>query len=371
MQIDSIEIFHVALPLCRPLATPNGPSDTLQTVLVRIDSGEAAGWGEASPGGAPVAGPEWAGGVFGCLRDWLAPAVVGRSVDSGKSLQELLAGFRGNQFAKAALDTAWWDLQARLAGKPLHEMLGGQREAVEVGVGFDQMDSIDEFFAAIAAAFEAGYARVELKMRPGWDINMLNAVRHEFPAQDIHADVEGALRLDQMDILHRLDDFMLTMVEQPLSADDLVGHAMVQETIRTPICLDESITTPQQAEMAIELKSGQYVNVKPGRVGGLTHALEIHDACRDGSIPCWVGAMPQSAIAARAGIALATKENFRYPADFFPTGEPLQQDLAEPPLPVRDGAEGPLRVPLWSEPGIGVEPDGKLLEEFSLARAKV
>lgn len=371
MRIDSIEMFHVALPLARPLSTPAGPCDKLQTVLVRIDSGEAVGWGEASPGSAPVAGEEWAGGVFGCLRDWLAPAVVGRAVDSGAALQELLDGFRGNRFAKAALDTAWWDLQARLAGKPLHEMLAGQREAVEVGVGFDQMESIDEFFRVIAAAFEAGYKRVELKMRPGWDINMLNAVRHEFPAEDIHADVEGALRLQQMDILHRLDDFMLTMVEQPLAADDLVGHAMVQETIRTPICLDESITTLEQAEMAIELKSAQYVNVKPGRVGGLTPAIQIHDACRDANIPCWVGAMPQSAIGARAGIALATKENFRYPADFFPPGETIEQDLAEPLAPVRDGAEGTLRVPLWSEPGIGVEPDAKLLEQFSLARAKV
>jgi len=371
MQIDSIEMFHVALPLCRPMATPKGPCDKLQTVLVRIDSGEAAGWGEASPGNGPVAGAEWAGGVFGCLRDWLAPAVVGRSVDSGGSLQELLAGFRGNQFAKAALDTAWWDLLARLADKPLYEMLGGKREAVEVGVGFDQMETIDEFFAAIAAAFEAGYARVELKMRPGWDINMLNAVRHEFPAQDIHADIEGALRLDQMDILHRLDDFMLTMVEQPLAADDLVGHAMVQETIRTPICLDESITTPEQAEMAIELKSGQYVNVKPGRVGGLTRAIEIHDACHGAGIPCWVGAMPQSAIGTRAGMALATKENFAYPADFFPAGESVEQDLADSPIPEREGGEGKLRVQVWSEPGIGVEPDAKLLEEFSLARAKV
>jgi O-succinylbenzoate synthase len=371
MQIDSIEVFRVGLPLRRPLATPRGPADTLETVLVRIEGGGAVGWGEVSPGNAPTSGAEWAAGVFGCVRDWLAPALVGRAVDSGDALQGQLAAFQGNRFAKAALDMAWWDLSARIAGKPLHQLLNGRREAIEVGVGFDQMESIEEFFAAIAAAFEAGCARVELKMRPGWDLQMLNAVRHEFPTQTIHVDVEGALRLDHMEILCRLDDFMLAMVEQPLSADDLVGHAMVQETIRTPICLDESITTPEQADMAIELKSGQYFNVKPGRVGGITPAVAIHDACHDGCIPCWVGAMPQSAVGARTGMALAAKANFSYPADYFASDELLERDLATPAVAVPDETDGRLRVSLWSEPGIGVEPDPAVLDKFCLERARV
>jgi O-succinylbenzoate synthase len=361
----------VALPLCRPQPTPAGPADSLETVLVRMQSGEAVGWGEASPGNAPSAGPEWAAGVFGCVRDWLAPAVVGREVESGSALQERLASFRGNQFAKAALDTAWWDLSARLAGKPLHQLLGGQREGIEVGTGFDQMESIDEFFAAIAGAFESGFARVELKLRPGWDINMLNAVRHEFPTQTIHADVEGALSLGHMEILCRMDDFMLAMVEQPLPADDLVGHAMVQDTIRTPVCLDESITTLEQADMAIELKSGRFINIKPGRVGGLTPAVGIHDACQKAGIPCWLGAMPQTALGFRAGVALAAKANFTYPADFIASDGLLEQDLAEQPLPVRDETDAVLRIPLWSEPGIGAVPNPDLLEKSCLARAKV
>lgn len=370
MQIESIEVLYVALPLRQPMNTPGGPCDTLETVLVAMHSGGAVGWGEASPGNAPSAGAEWAAGVFACVRDWLAPALVGKGIDGGDALQERLAGFRGNRFAKAALDTAWWDLNARMAGKPLHQLLGGQREAVEVGVGFDQTESIDEFFAQIAAAFEAGYARVELKMRPGWDVNMLNSVRHEFPTQTIHVDVEGGLTLNHMEILCRLDDFMLAMVEQPLPADDLVGHAMVQETIRTPVCLDESITTPEQADLAIELHSGKYVNVKPGRVGGLTPAAAIHDGCHHGCIPCWVGGMPQSAIGARLGIALAAKQNFSYPADFFASEELFAQDVAEPPVPVRDD-DGVLRIPLWTEPGIGVQPDQDVLKKLCLARATI
>jgi O-succinylbenzoate synthase len=369
MQIDAIEVFHVALPLRRTMELPSGPTHTLETVLVRLESGGVSGWGEASPGNAPLTGAEWAGGVFACVRDWLAPALAGRMVESGAALQDRLARFHGNRFAKAALDTAWWDLHARLAGKPLHEVLGARREAVEVGVGFDRMDSIDELFKAVGRAFDAGYARVELKIRPGWDIQMINLVRREFPVQTIHVDIEGGMRLDHMELLCRLDDFMLAMVEQPLPADDLVGHAMVQEAVRTPVCLDEAITTPDQADMALELHSAKYVNVKPGRVGGLTPAIAIHDACHHDCTPCWVGAMPQSAVGARIGLALAAKENFTYPADYIPLGEPLAEDLAEPAAAARTGDEGTLRVPLWSEPGIGIEPDRERLERFCRTRA--
>ena len=371
MQIDSIELFHVALPLRQPLQTAGRQVDSLQTVLVRMQSGESAGWGEASPGNAPTAGPEWAAGAFGCLRDWLAPAVAGTVVDSGDDLQDRLAGFRGNRFAKAALDMAWWDLYARLQGQPLHKALGGIRDAVEIGTSFDQMDTIDELLEAIGRAFDAGYARVELKFRPGWDIQMVNAVRQEFPTETIHVDCEAALRLEHSEILYRLEDFNLAMVEQPLGADDLVGHAMMQDSMRTPICLDEAITTVEQADMALELKSCRYVNIKPGRVGGLSPAMAIHDACQAQDVPCWVGAMPQSVIGTRIGLALATKANFTYPADLFPSEQFLQQDLAEPLQSDRGGTDGKRQVILASEPGIGVQPDAELLDKLSLQRARI
>jgi O-succinylbenzoate synthase len=296
---------------------------------------------------------------------------VGVRVDSGDDLQQRLSPFRGNQFAKAGLDTAWWDLKARLAEQPLHKLLGGKREAVEVGVSFDEMETIDDLLAAMGRAFEAGYSRVELKMRPGWDLNMLNAVRHEFPTQTVHTDIEAALTLNDMEILYRLDDFGLAMVEQPLPADDLVGHAMVQEAIRTPVCLDEGITTPQQADIALELKSAQYLNVKPGRVGGLTSAVAIHDMCHHGCIPCFVGAMHQSAIGARLGLALAAKENFLYPADYTAAEDFFQQDLATTPAPARNENDEKLRIPLWDAPGIGADPDAEVLEKSTLAKATI
>jgi len=369
MQIDSIELFHVALPFRRPRPSVAGSLETLETVLVRIASGQAVGWGEASPGNAPLTGMEWAGGVFGCLRDWLAPAVVGASIGSGKELQERLDPFQGNQFAKAALDSAWWDLHARLAGKPLHAVLGGEREALKVGVSFDRMETIEDLLAAVAAAFEAGYARVELKIRPGWDVQMLNLVRQEFPVQTLHADFEAALHLNHMEMLCRMDDFSLAMIKQPLAADDLVGHAMVQEAVRTPVCLDDSVRTLEQAEMALELQSGKYVNVKPGRVGGLTPAVAIHDACHEACVPCWVGAVPQTVVGTRIGLALAAKPNFTYPTDFLPPEDHLAEDLGEPLLPARQQPDGPLQIGLWTEPGIGIDPDPERLERFCLARA--
>ena len=371
MQINSIELFRVALPLREPQETPAGRLKSLETVLVRMQSGEVAGWGEASPGNAPTAGTEWAAGVFACLRDWLAPKVVGSVVESGDKLAEMLEPFRGNRFAKAALDMAWWDLKARQEGRPLYQVLGGQRETIEVGPTFDQMESVEDFLGAIGRAFEDGFARVKLKMRPGWDVHMVEAVRRELAVETMHVDLEGALNLGYMDMLCRLDDFALEMIEQPLPADDLVGAAMVQETVRTPVCLDEGVTTVGQAEMALDLKSCGYVNLKPGRVGGLTPAVAIHDACRYGEVACYVGANRQSAVATRHGYALASMANCTYPADYFAAGELFEHDLAEPLLPERDPADGKRQIKLWPEPGIGIEPDPELLQRHCLAREKL
>lgn len=370
MQIDSIGLFHVALPLRGPVETAGRRLDTLETVLLRMRSGDTAGWGEASPGNAPLAGAEWAAGVFACLRDWLAPALKGQWIESGDQLAERLAPFRGNRFAKAALDTAWWDLSARKQGRPLHETLGGERTDLEVGLTFDQMQSLDDLLAAVGEGFESGYARVRLMMRPDWNVSIVDWVRKEFPTERLHVDFEAALGLGHLEMLHRLDDFFLEMIEQPLGADDFVGHRGLQAAVRTPVCLHEGITTVEQADIALDLESCKYVNLEPGRVGGLTPALAIHDACQENSVACFAGAMPQSAIGGRIGLALAAKPNCTYPADFFPSDQLLEQDLAEPLLPARDQTDGKMRVRLWSEPGLGVEPQPELLERFCIAQAK-
>ena len=284
---------------------------------------------------------------------------------------------QGNRYAKAALDTAWWDLHARQQGKPLHQILDGKRDSIEIGVSFDQMEHIDQLTAALGKAQEAGFARAELKFRPGWDVQMVSFVRRDFPLMTLHIDCEAALRLGQQEMLFRLDDFHLAMIEQPLPADDLVGHAMIQETIRTPLCLDESITTLEQAEMALELHSAKFINLKVGRVGGITSALAIHDAAHHECVACWVGGGPQSAIGARLSLALAAKDNCTYPADYFPSDELLQNDVAEPLVPHKKtpqadaSADPTLHIDLWTEPGLGIDPDMAVIEQFSRDRATV
>ena len=306
MRIDSVELFHVAMPLIYPWRTAYGEDAAIESVLVRMQCGDLVAWGETAPFAAPCYSPEWAGGAFGCLRDWLAPAVVGQQIGSGQELQSRLSHFKGNPFAKAALDTAWWVLEAQRQQQPLHRLLGATRDSVVVGADFGVMDSIDQLLEGIAGAVAAGFPRIKLKFRPGWDINMLQVVRRRFPQATFHIDCNSGYRLGDLELFRQVDEFNLAMIEQPLAHDDVVDHAKLQQAIRTPVCLDETITSVERVRQAIELKSCRYVNIKPGRVGGLTVAVAIHDLCREAGIPCWVGGMLESAIGSRICVALAS-----------------------------------------------------------------
>jgi O-succinylbenzoate synthase len=371
MRIDAVEIYHVAMPLLYPWRTAYGEDAAVESVLVRVESGGEAAWGESSPLAAPCYSPEWAGGVFACVRDWLAPAVVGQEIASGGELQARLSHFKGNPFAKAALDTAWWVLEAQRAGRPLHKALGATRDRVAVGADFGVMDSIDDLLRAIAGAVQTGFPRIKLKFRPGWDLPMLAAVRREFPNHTFHIDCNSGYRLSDVELFRRIDEFGLAMIEQPLAHDDLVDHARLQEQIQTPVCLDESITSVEKARKAIALQSCRYVNVKPGRAGGLTSALAIHDVCRAAAIPCWVGGMLESAIGARICVALAMLENFTYPADIFPSSRFYAQDLGRPALELVRDEQGRPAVQAPATPGIGAQPDGECLARCCLAKARV
>lgn len=371
MFIDAVELYHVAMPLISPWRTAYGEDATVESILVRLHSGGLSAWAESSPLAAPCYSPEWAGGVFQTLRRWLAPAVVGRQVDSGPEMQERLAAFKGNPFAKAALDNAWWVLEAQRRGMPLHRLLGATRDTAETGADFGVCDSLDELLDDIGRAFDAGYRRVKLKYRPGWDVDMLRAVRHTFPTQTFHIDCNSAYSLDHLEMFARLDDFQLAMIEQPLSHDDLVDHARLQSQIRTPVCLDESISSVARMEQAIDLGSCRWVNIKPARVGGLTNALAIHDLCRAAEIPCWIGGMLESAVGLRIMIALAMLDNCRYPADIFPSSRFYRRDLGQPEVVVAPGPDGAPCVTASQEPGLGAAPDPERLAEFTVERAIV
>lgn len=366
MKIDRIELFHVAMPLIYPWRTAYGEDAACHTVLCRMESGSVHAWGESAPLAAPCYSPEWAGGVFAVVRDWLAPAIIGKELSSGAELQNLLAVYKGNPFAKAVLDTAWWNLHARRQGIPLHKALGATRDRVPVGADFGVMDSIDDLLAAVGNAVEQKFPRIKLKFRPGWDVDMLSAVRKQHHRETFHIDCNSGYRIGDLPMFRQIDEFQLAMIEQPLAHDDLVDHAKLQAEIATPVCLDESVAHPRHAEQAIALKSCRYVNIKPGRVGGLTNALIIHDLCQRAGIPCWVGGMLESATGAAICTALAMLDNFTYPADIFPSSRFYHEDLADHPLELTTLSNG--------TPGVAAfasipEPVSARLEKLCVQRA--
>jgi len=340
MLIDRIELYLVAMPLIYPWRTAYGEDADIHAVLCRMVSGSFDGWGESAPFAAPCYSPECAAGVFTVGRDWLGPTLLGKELNSGEELQNHLALYKGNPFAKAMFDNAWWSLQSKMTGQPLHRLLGATRDQVPVGADFGVMDSVDDLLSSIDGAVADKFPRVKLKFRPGWDIEMLSAVRERFPETVFHIDCNSGYRLKDAPLFECVDEFNLAMIEQPLQHDDIVDHAQLQRRIKTPICLDESATNLRIVEQALELGSCHYVNIKPGRVGGLTNAVAIHNACQAAGVPCWVGGMLESATGSAHCVALAMLDNFTYAADIFPSSRFYHEDLSDPPLELLTLSDG-------------------------------
>jgi O-succinylbenzoate synthase len=367
MRIDRIEIYQVTMPLVTPFRTAFSDEEAIDSLLVRMSSPAHSGWGESSPWRAPAYSSEWAGAAFLTVRDWLAPRLVGREVESGAELQRLLSPFKGNYFAKASLDLAWWDLYAHEQDRPLWQVLGGVRDTVDVGADIGVLDTLDALLAEIDQAQAAGFKRTKLKFRPGWEVDMVAGVRQAFPDLVIHVDCNSAYRLQDLAMFRELDRYGLAMIEQPLAHDDLADHARLQGQIQTPLCLDESIVSVDKARKAIALGSCRWVNIKPGRVGGLTQALAIHDLCQEAGIPCWVGGMLESAVGQSHNLALATLPNIRYPSDIFPTSRFYRQDLGVPEMDLSGLSE----MRAVAGPGIGCAPHPERLAERLVQAASV
>ncbi|MBI1346557.1 o-succinylbenzoate synthase [bacterium] len=368
MRIDRIDLYHVAMPLIYPWRTAYGEDAAVESVLCCMSSGSLYGWGEASPFAAPCYSPEWAGGVFAVCRDWLAPTIIGHDITSGEDLQQRLKLFKGNPFAKAALDTAWWSLESQRTDVPLHRLLGGTCDTVSVGADFGVMDHIDDLISAVGQAAAQRFRRIKLKFRPGWDREMLSAVRSTFPDLVTHIDCNSGYRLSDRELFDWLDTQGLAMIEQPLRHDDLVDHAELQRRMQTPICLDESLTSLDGLEQALKLGSCRYVNIKPGRVGGLTIARHMHDRCQAAGVPCWVGGMLESAAGAGHCLALATLPNFTYPADIFPSAKFYVEDLSDPPIVLTQDESGSPMVKIPDRPS---EPDPVRLARLTKQSATI
>jgi O-succinylbenzoate synthase len=332
MQIDRIDIYHVRLPLIYPWKTAYGEDADIHSVLFRIVSGEHEGWGETTPFFAPTYSPETASTVFVLNQEVFCPLLVGREFETAEAVLEALGVFKGNPFAKAGPESAWWDLKARMEGVPLGRLLGAERSRVDAGSDFGVQDTLDMLLEKIQGAVDQGFKRTKLKVRPGWDLEMLRVVRSAFPRHTFHIDCNSGYSLDDLPFFKEADKLVLAMIEQPLFHRDLHDHAELQRQLDTPVCLDESITSLREFELALKLGSCRYLNIKIGRVGGISVAKALHDRARDAGIPCWVGGMLESGVGGGLSIELAGLGNFVYPGDLFPSAFSYRQDLTEPEM---------------------------------------
>jgi O-succinylbenzoate synthase len=291
-------------------------------------------WSETTPLRAPSYSPEFTLGAYSLICEIMAPLLVGREFDTPQALLERLRPFKGNPFAKAGLEALWWHLQAKLEERPLHELLGGTPGKVDAGADFGIQDSVEMLLEKVQSAIDRGYKRVKLKYGPGWDLEVLKAVRTTFPGHTFHIDCNAGYTLDDLPMFKEIDKLGLAMIEQPLYHADLLDHAELQRQIDTPICLDESVKSVRDFQLALKHGACRVLNIKPPRVGGLSVAVTLHDMARDAGIPCWVGSMLESGVGAGTLIEVATLGNFCYPGDLFPSARFYTEDLTAPPVEI-------------------------------------
>lgn len=338
----AVELRRIALPLVAPFRTAAGTMAERQVLLVRVVGDDAEGWGECAAFAEPTYTSEYVDGAADVLERFLVPALFAGH-DVGSWVQ-------GHRMAKAALETALLDADLRARGESLASHLGGVRTAVDAGVAVGIAGSVDALVDAVDGYVAEGYRRVKLKVEPGWDVQPVRAVRERFPDLALQVDANGAYSLDDAEALAALDAFDLLLVEQPLAADDLVGHAALARRLRTPICLDESVESAADAAAALALGACSVVNVKPGRVGGYLEARRVHDVCAAAGVPVWCGGMLETGLGRAANAALAALPGFTLPGDLSASGRWYAQDITEP-LVLEDG-----RLAVPTGPGIGVAP---------------
>lgn len=352
MLISRIELREINLPLIHFFETSFGRTTTRRIILARvIDRAGAEGWGECTAGEGPFYSEEWAETAWPTLKKFLAPMVVGKQIDKAATVFDLMKSVRGHRMAKAALETACWDLEARRLGQPLWRHLGGVQEEIACGVSIGIQESPDALLEKIDREVSSGYQRIKIKIKPGWDVDIVRQVRERFPNIRLSGDANSAYSLNDVDLFKRLDEFNLMMLEQPLAHDDMFDHVELQKAISTPICLDESIKTPADAEHAIALRACRIINVKLGRVGGHAEAKRVEAIAREKRIPVWCGGMLESGIGRAHNIAMSTLAGFTLPGDVSASARYWHEDVIDPPVTV--AASGTIKAP--DKPGLGFE----------------
>ncbi|SHT16481.1 mandelate racemase/muconate lactonizing protein [Mycobacteroides abscessus subsp. abscessus] len=363
MRLREVKLRHVRMKMKFPFSTSFGTFEDKEFILLEAkDENGESGWGESVAFHSPWYNEETVKTNWHMLEDFMIPKLLNTDIEHPDEVSEILSGIRKNNMAKSTIEGAVWDLFAKQKGISLAVALGGEKKEIDVGISIGIQDTVLDLVQLIEEHVNEGYKRIKVKIKPGWDVEALREVRKHFPNVPLMADANSAYHLNDIDRLKALDEFNLTMIEQPLSSDDIVDHAKLQKEISTPVCLDESIHSYEDARKAIELGSCKIINIKIGRVGGLTESKRIHDLCQKHDIPVWCGGMLESGVGRAHNIALTTLSNFILPGDTAASSRYWEKDIIDPEVVVENG-----KITVPQKCGIGYEPNREIIQQLTVS----
>lgn len=362
-KIEKVTLRRLEMPLLHFFETSFDRIYRREIILVEVTADGVSGWGEVTCGESPFYNEEWTDGAWLILKNFAIPRILNHPLDDATGVAPRLAHIRGHFMARGGLEVAVWDLEARRNNVPLWKQIGGgARREIPCGVSIGIQDSIPQLLEKIQTEVDAGYQRIKMKIKPGWDVNAVRAVRERFPNILLMADANSAYRLADIPLLKELDSFNLMMIEQPLEHDEIIDHVQLQAQLKTPICLDECIRSAHQAEQAIRMQACRIINIKLGRVGGFTGARAVHDVAQAAGIPVWCGGMLESGIGRAHNIALSTLPNFVLPGDVSASKRYWAHDIIEPAVEVT--SRGTIQI--LDDPGFGYSIDRDFLKSVTV-----
>lgn len=363
MKIERITLRQLKMPLVHFFETSFSRTYARDIVIVEVESEGLSGWGEITAGENPFYNEEWTQSAWMIARDYVAPRLVGKTLAAATDVDPLTRHIRGHNMARGGVEAAVWDLQARRNNNPLwKEIGGGAREEIPCGVSIGIQDTVEQLLGKIELELNAGYQRIKMKIKPGWDVDVIRQVRERFPNIRLMADANSAYTLADVARLKALDQFYLMMIEQPLSHDDIIDHAQLQPKLDTPICLDECIRSAHHAEQALRLGAGRIINIKLGRVGGFSEAIKLHNVCQAAKIPVWCGGMLEAGIGRAHNIALATLPNFTLPGDVSASKRYWSRDIIAPEVEITPNGT----IAKSDEPGFGYAIDHDFMNHVTI-----
>lgn len=364
MKIEAITLRELRMPLKHFFETSFGRTEERRVLLITVDCEGIEGWAECVAGEGPFFSEEWVETAWATIAEFLAPLLLGQTIAYAKDSAASMSRVRGHNMAKAAIENALWDAEAKATKQPLWKLLGGTRSEIDCGVSIGIQNSHEQLLEKIETELATGYQRIKVKVKPGWDLEVLEKLRKRWPKIPLSCDANSAYRPPDLPHLKKFDNFGLLMIEQPLWHDDIFHHAKLQRELKTALCLDESIHHARDAETAIELKACRIINVKVGRVGGLSEAIAVHNICERNKIPVWCGGMLETGIGRAVNIALSTLPNFRLPGDVSASKRYWEEDITDPEIEVTP--RGTIMV--GNSAGTGYVPKKNLIERLTVRK---